>query len=404
MKTIGDIIRQYGEPYRKQFQPPPQHLKVLDAIAKCRTQALGGHAWCCTSCGGVHIHYNSCGNRHCPGCQAFKKEQWVEARKQELLPVPYLHLVFTIPHELNALVLSNDRLLYTILFKAVWKTVNQLARDERWLGAQTGMIAVLHTWGSNLSLHPHLHCILPCGGLDKNGQWVNTRKKRYFAPNKSVIAPLFRAHFLRLLCMAYEEERLVFYGAAKAYEEVAKLRGLFSSLAKKKWVVYAKQPFGGPAQIINYLSRYTHRIAISNHRIVKVSNGEVVFSYKKYQAQKKDGKAPILQMPLKVMEFIRRFLLHVLPKGFTRIRYYGILATRNRQTKLAAAQRQLHYQPLKVVNLTWQQRLLQLTGIDLRVCPFCGQTTLQSIGGVAATDFNNKAPPVIIQLNPVGTP
>ena len=163
MTTLGDILRQYADAYKLRFQPPPLHLKVIDAICRCRTSSLGGHAWACTNCGAVHVHYNSCGNRHCPGCQAFEKEKWVEARKQELLPVPYLHVVFTIPDSLNPLMLSNDRLLYNLLFKAAWKTIEQLGRDKKWLGAQPGMIAVLHTWGSNMSFHPHLHCIVPAG-------------------------------------------------------------------------------------------------------------------------------------------------------------------------------------------------------------------------------------------------
>ena len=167
--TLGHILQKYGAAYLQKYAVPAAHLKVMDAIRNCRTSALGGHAWVCTSCGGVHVHYNSCGNRHCPCCQAFEKEKWVEKRKQELLPVPYLHLVFTIPHELNPIVLSNDRLMYDLLFKATSKTIQQVAKDERWLGAQTGMIAVLHTWGSNLSLHPHLHVIIPAGGLNKAG-------------------------------------------------------------------------------------------------------------------------------------------------------------------------------------------------------------------------------------------
>jgi len=196
MIKIGEIFRKYAPSYLKQFPACANHLKVIDAIRNCRTSALGGHAWVCTSCGGMHVHYNSCGNRHCAQCQAFEKEKWVEKRKQELLPVPYLHLVFTLPHELNPIVLSNDRLIYNLLFKATWLTIQQIAKDKRWLGAQTGMIAVLHTWGSNLSLHPHLHLIIPAGGLNETAtKWIETKKKAFLAPNKKVLSPIFRLSF-----------------------------------------------------------------------------------------------------------------------------------------------------------------------------------------------------------------
>lgn len=319
MKTLGDILRFYKTKYLKKYHPPAHHLKVVDAICKCRTAALGGHAKVCTNCGGIHVFYNSCGNRHCPQCQAFEKEKWVAARKQELLPVPYLHLVFTLPHQLNSLVLSNDRLIYNLLFKAVWKSIQQIAHDKKWLGAQTGMIAVLHTWGSNLSLHPHLHCIIPCGGInEKQTRWIPTRKKRFLAPNKKVIAPIFKGIFLKLLRQAYEQEQLLCFGQSNIYNDIAELRNLFRKLQHLNWNVYAKQPFGGPAQILNYLSRYTHRIAISNQRIIAVNNNQVTFSYKNYK-KTKNGQPVIEKMTLDVMEFIRRFLMHVLPKGFQRI-------------------------------------------------------------------------------------
>jgi len=329
---------------------------VLDAISQCRTSALGGHAWVCTNCGGVHAHYNSCGNRHCPNCQAFEKEKWVEARKSELLPVGYLHLVFTLPHELNPLIRSNDRLLYGLLFKAVWQTVAKLSGQSRWLGAQTGMIAVLHTWGSNLSLHPHLHCIVPCGGLNKDqSAWIPTKKKNFLAPNKEVIAPLFRAIFLKHLRRAYEAGQLEFHGQAQVYKDPKQLTKLYRTLQAKKWNVYAKKPFGGPAQIINYLSRYTHRIALSNNRILGLKNGRVTISVKNYKKKDAKGLPLITSLTLCVLEFIRRFLLHVLPKGFQRIRYYGILSTRNRKTKLKKAQQLLQYQPPPKNPLNWKQ-------------------------------------------------
>jgi len=397
---MGDVLRTFKKQYINIYHPPPQHLKVIDAICKCRTSTLGGHAKSCTKCGAIHVFYNSCGNRHCPQCQAFEKEKWVEARKQELLPVPYLHLVFTLPHELNLLVLSNDRLIYSLLFKAVWKTIQQITQDKKWLGAQSGMIAVLHTWGSNLTLHPHLHCIIPCGGInEKQNQWIPTRKKRFLAPNKKVIAPIFKAIFLKLLRIAFEKCQLQFFGQARIYENLDVLAKLFRKLNHKNWNVFAKQPFGGPAQILNYLSRYTHRIAISNHRIIAAHNNQITFSYKNYKKSNSKGIAPIEKMTLTSMEFIRRFLLHVLPKGFQRIRYYGILAIRNRKLKLKNLQQILKYQPPPVSPLHWKDRLEQLTGKHPDECPFCKTRTLIVVGNlVQTTPTLGRSPPIVLQI------
>ena len=379
--TFGQILQKYGSTYIQQYAVSAAHLKVIDAIRNCRTSGLGGHAWVCTSCGGVHVHFNSCGNRHCPQCQAFEKEKWVEKRKQELLPVPYLHLVFTIPHELNPLVLSNERLMYNLLFKATWQTINKVAKDKRWLGAQTGMIAVLHTWGSNLSLHPHLHLIIPSGGLNKERtKWIGTKKKAFLAPNKKVLSPIFKAIFLKLLTKAFETDQLEFFGQAKLYEDITQLRQLFAVLQRKKWNVYAKKPFGGPAQILNYLSRYTHRVAISNHRIVGLKNNQLTFSVKDYKRKNDKGLPIIKNLTLNVLEFIRRFLLHVLPKGFQRIRYFGILAIRNRKTILKKVQTLLNHQPPAISPLHWKERLEQLTGVHPDTCPFCGLRTLKELG------------------------
>lgn len=400
MAKIGELFSQYALTYIQKFSPPIGHLKVIDAIRNCRTSALGGHAWVCTSCGGVHVHYNSCGNRHCPQCQAFEKEKWVEKRKQELLPVPYLHLVFTLPHELNPLVLSNDRLIYNLLFKATWQTICQVAKDKRWLGAQTGMIAVLHTWGSNLSLHPHLHLIIPCGGLNETQtKWIATKKKRFLAPNKKVLSPIFKGIFIKLLTKAYETGQLAFYGQAKVYEDIDQLRCLFNTLQRKNWNVYAKQPFGGPAQILNYLSRYTHRVAISNRRIVTLNNDKITFSVKDYKQKDAKGLPLIKNLTLNVLEFIRRFLLHVLPKGFQRIRYFGILAIRNRKTKLKTVQQLLKHQPPAINPLHWKERLAQLTGVHPDTCPFCGQKALKELGFIPQQFVPlGRSPPAQVQI------
>jgi hypothetical protein len=403
MVSLGSIVRDYGAAYKLQYSPPPLHLKVLDAVAACRTSALGGHAKACTTCGAIKVYYDSCCNRHCPGCQAFKKEKWVEDRKKELLPVAYLHVVFTLPHELNPLVLSNDRLIYSLLFKAVNQTIKQLGADPKWLGAQTGMIAVLHTWGSTLTLHPHIHCIIPAGGLSFDGKkWKSTKKKHYLAPNKTVIAPIFRGKFMSLLTTAFDLGQLQFFGAAKIYEDFKELHKLFTTISTKKWNVHAKTSFGGPEQIINYLSRYTHRIAISNHRILDIKNGRVSFTYKNYKAVKtKNCPAPIETTSLDVLEFIRRFLMHVVPKGFQRIRYYGFLATVNRKTKLEHIKKLLNFNGPNIQPINWQQRLIQLTGIDPDCCSFCNSKTLQFIGYVPPQTLTGRGPPQIIIIPPL---
>lgn len=329
----------------------------------------------------------------------------MEARKEELLPVSYLHVVFTIPSELNSLVLSNDRLLYGLLFKSAWQTIQQLSKDKKWLGAQTGMLAVLHTWGSNLSLHPHLHCIIPCGGLSEDKrEWITTKKSNFLAPNKKVIAPIFKGIFMSKLLKCFEADKLDFFGQSKVYEDTGELTKLFRKLYQKNWNVYAKKPFGGPVQILNYLSRYTHRVAISNHRIVSLKGSKITFSIKDYKQKDKKGLPLVTTLTLEVLEFIRRFLLHVLPKGFQRIRYYGILSTRNRKTKLKAAQKALQYTPPARSTLTFKERLEQLTGLDPDACPFCKQKTLQLLGHIVQQFLPiGRAPPVnLVLLTPEG--
>jgi len=399
--NLGQIIRQYGQAYIEQYRPPKTHLKVLSAIQNCRTAALGGHAWVCQACACLHVRYNSCRNRHCPNCQAFEKEKWIEHRKEELIPVPYLHIVFTLPHQLNSLTISNDRLIYQLLFKAAWQTLQTISEDKKWLGAQMGMIAVLHTWGSNLSLHPHLHCIVPAGGWDNEKQkWRATKNKRFLAPNKKVLSPVFKGIFMRLLIEAIEEGQVHFYGQAKMYEDMEQLRNLLQQLYKLNWVVYAKRPFAGPIQIIKYLSRYTHRIAISNHRIVALKDDKITFTVKNYRKLDKKGQPLKTTLTIGVLEFLRRFLMHVLPFRFVRIRYYGILSIRNRKTKLLQIQKHLgHQRPPRSV-LTTQQRLQQL-GIDPNQCPYCQQSTLTFLGYIPQTYLPpNKSPPLDILVVP----
>ena len=364
---VADILRDHLAAYKEQYSLSHSQQKAVQAIMNCRTSALGGHVDSCTSCGYVEISYNSCRNRHCPKCQWSAQQRWNNKRVEELLPVTYFHLVFTLPQELNALVSSNEAKLYGLLFHAAWESVKQLCSQEEWLGAQAGMIAVLHSWGQNLSLHPHLHCIVPGGGLAADGQsWVSSHKK-CFLPVR-VLSRVFRGKFLHQLRMIYGAGDLDLHGQARRLEPKSVFGQLVRKLYQKEWVVYAKQPFGGPAQVINYLGRYTHRIALSNGRIQAVADGKVTFSYKDYRQQ---GRQKC--MTLDAVEFIRRFLQHCLPPGFQKIRYYGILSTRNRKTKLAGLQRSLDYQPPQIH--------LGIGGLLMKdqkpVCPACGRPDIE---------------------------
>lgn len=287
-------------------------LRTLSAIKICRTDALGGHKAVCTECGVLKISYNSCRNRHCPKCQGKEREQWIEKRKDELLPVQYFHIVFTLPDTFNTLAMYEPKVIYDTLFQAAWQTIEIFSRDHKFLGANTGMISILHTWGQQLTLHPHIHCIVPQGGLTKNGQWKYAKSQgKYLFPVRAM-SKVFRAKYLAII-------RKKIAGMDKKLLNVA---------YKKSWVVYAKKPFGGAESVMEYLGRYTHKIAISNHRIIDIKNG-ITFKFKDY----KDG-AKTKEMMLEPMEFIRRFALHILPKGFVRIRHYGILSSTSKKNTI----------------------------------------------------------------------
>jgi hypothetical protein len=326
----------------------------MHAIEVCRTAALGGHVDECEKCGHLTISYNSCRNRHCPKCQFLKKEKWVEARGKELLPIEYFHVVFTLPDELNPLALRNREVVYTILFKAASETLTDLAKKR--LGVQAGFIAVLHTWGQNLMDHPHLHCIVSGGGLSQ-GKWISS-KRRFLFPVKAM-SRLFRGKFLAFLKKAHKEEHL----EAAGEDFACFLKGLYT----KEWVVYSKPPFNGPKTVFGYLGRYTHRIAITNHRIVGMENGKVSFLWKDYA----DGNKQKV-MTLDASEFIRRFLLHVLPDGFVKIRHFGFLSNRRRKECIDTCRTLLGVRkPEPVPSETWQESHLRITGIDLTRCPLC---------------------------------
>ncbi|PJB00068.1 MAG: IS91 family transposase [Ignavibacteriales bacterium CG_4_9_14_3_um_filter_30_11] len=332
---VADIFRKYGKEYLERYKQPAYILKVIGSIEKCRTAALGGHIDQCDSCGYKRISYNSCRNRHCPKCQSLAREKWIDERKKELLPVKYFHVVFTIPEELNRITLQNKKIVYDILFKAASETLLKLSKDKKHLGAETGILSVLHTWGQNLMEHPHLHCIVTGGGLSEDGkQWIEKKKgknqKKDFFIHVNVISDLFKKIFLSYFKKASKNKLLLFNGSISGLNNAAVFQKLLNDLYSKKWITYCKQPFGGAEQVINYLGRYTHRVAISNHRIKCIEGGKVTFSYKDYRNSNETK-----EMTLEALEFIRRFLLHILPNNFYKIRYYGILSSRNKKEKLS---------------------------------------------------------------------
>lgn len=371
---VADVVHAHGEDYRREHRPSAAQDKVLRHIASCRAAALGGHVDECTSCGHDRISYNSCRDRHCPKCQGPQRAQWLTDRLQRLLSTEYFHVVFTLPDLLNPLALRNKRLLFNILFRAASRTLLELAADPQRLGAQIGVTAVLHTWGQNMLFHPHLHCVVTGGGLSADAErWVPGRKQ-YFLPVK-VLGALFRGKYMASLQDAYKNGDLDLAGSTAELNDPVAWAGMRDRLHRTDWVVYAKRPFGGPEQVFNYLGRYTHRVAISNHRIVEVKDGRVVFSYRDY---KDDAKKKLTN--LGAVEFLRRFLLHVLPIGFVRIRHYGLYAGRNVHTRLAKAHRLLDpdrntadsAEASDPDEQSWWDRFFEQTGVDVMVCPRCG--------------------------------
>jgi hypothetical protein len=370
---VGDIFREYGPAYREAHALPLQQLKVMSALEKCRTKELGGHLEECDTCGAQRPAYDSCRNRHCPKCGWLPKEKWLIKRKNELLPVTYFHVVFTIPDLLNPLALVNQEVIYKILFRAGSETLLELGKDPRHLGADIGLMAILHTWGQNMIDHPHLHCVVPGGGLSEDEvEWLypkKSKKKKKFFVHVNVISDLFKKKFLAYLDKAYKKSELKFEGKVAYFKKPGEFKKLKDQLYGKKWVTYCKRPFGGPEQVLEYLGRYTHKVAIANHRIVKIENGRVYFKWKNY---KKGGK--LEQTSVEIFEFIRRFLLHVLPKGFFKIRYYGLLASRNRE-KLETCQGLLGVAtsepPQETPEKSFDEWFLELTGNEAKRCPYC---------------------------------
>ena len=398
---LADILRQHAESYCLRHPVSPEQAQVLRHLRQCRTAVLGGHVDRCDSCGYVRIWYNSCRDRHCPKCQAIARAEWIEARLERLLPVPYFHVVFTLPDELNPVCLQNRRELYGILFECAAETLLQIAADPKHLGGQVGFTAILHTWGQNLPLHPHLHCVVTGGGLSQDGKrWVAARDD--FLVSVKVLGRLFRGKFLARLQEFYQEGRLQLKGTAAPLSQAGGWRRWLAELYRQDWVVYAKPPFGGPEQVFGYLGRYSHRVAIANGRLIQMQDGKVSFWYKDYA----DGSKSKV-MTVEAEEFIRRFLLHVLPKGFTRIRHYGLAAGRNLNTKFVRCRELLgktpsfrqtgpSQEPLPDEALPqrpkWADRVLEWTGNDPLCCPRCrGPLTRSELPATLGHDLTRQA-------------
>jgi hypothetical protein len=376
---VADVFRRYGEAYRQEHGASLSiaQRRVMTAIEVCRTAVLGGHLEQCDHCGHQRNAYNSCSNRHCPKCQSFARFKWLEQRQAELLNTQYFHVVFTLPQQIAAIAYQNKRELYGILFRATAQTLLTIAADPKHLGAEIGFFAVLHTWGQNLLHHPHLHCVVTGGGLSADGsQWISCRDG-FFLP-VGVLSRLFRRLFLEYLLKAFDAGKLQFFSSLESLRDRYSFLDYLAPLREAEWVVYAKKPFAGPEQVLDYVGRYTHRVAISNNRLLDIAEGKVTFRYKDYRhdAQQKT-------MTLEAEEFIRRFLLHVLPEGFQRIRYYGFLANRYREQKLAHCRELLDMQapepPAFEGAKDYRERYEELIGPQLRECPVCHQGRMLAI-------------------------
>jgi hypothetical protein len=368
---IADILRKYGPAWRRanEGHVSLSKLKVMSAIEACRTEALGGHVAACTKCSHQHIAYNSCKNRHCPKCQGPAAREWMEARAEDLLPVEYFHVVFTLPAEIARIALWNKRAIYGLLFRASAETVMTIAADPKRMGARVGITSVLHTWGSALTHHPHIHMIVPGGGLSPGGtRWIAS--KPGFFLHVRVLSRLFRRLFFEGLMVLHRNGQLAFFQDLKRLVDAKAFTAYLAPLRKTEWVVYAKPPFGGPEAVLAYLSRYTHRVAISNNRLVSADASTVAFRWKDYRIKCGDRQKV---MRLATSEFIRRFLMHVLPDGFHRIRHYGLLASAQRKANIAKARMLLGAEAAKLEETS----TVEIIPLTLKEpCPCCGGTML----------------------------
>jgi hypothetical protein len=383
---VADVFRHYGDAYREQHDATlcTAQRRVMTAIELCRTAALGGHVEHCDQCDHQRISFNSCRNRHCPKCQSLARAQWLEDRRAELLNTQYFHVVFTLPQEIAAIAFQNKARVYGILFRAAAATLITIAADPKHLGAQVGFFAVLHSWGQNLLHHPHLHCVVAGGGLSPDGtRWISCRPG-FFLPVQ-VLSHLFRRLFLGYLQQAFDAGELQFFSSLEPLRERPAFLRYLAPIRYAEWVVYAKPPFAGPEEVLEYVGRYTHRVAISNNRLLDIADGKVRFRWRDYRDHNRQKT-----MSVSADEFIRRFLLHVLPEGFHRIRYYGLLGSRHRAQKLARC-RELLGMPAPEPSdgqseRDYRDHYEQLTGISLKQCPACHQgqmTIIETFDGIA---------------------
>ena len=392
LQEVADILRAHGEACCARHPVLPLQAGVLRRLAACRTAALGGHVDACDACGYTRVSYNSCRDRHCPKCQGLKRAQWLESRLERLLPVEHFHVVFTLPAALYPLMLYHPRRLYDLLFQAASQTLLTLASDRGRLGAQIGVTAILHTWGQNLLFHPHLHCVVTGGGLSPDGsRWVAARPG-YLLPVK-VLGRLFRGKFLAGVQEAYQAGQLALAGSVANLADPQVFRRWLDTLYRQDWVVYAKRPFGGAQQVFRYLGRYSHRVAIAHSRLLALEDGQVSFRWKDYAD---DHRTKVMR--LTADEFIRRFLLHVLPKRFVRIRHYGLLAGRNVTTHLARCRQLLAVPDVPPsVERTWLDRVRDGTGEDLSCCPRCqGPLTRRAFDGAPTAAIGPPGQPAAL--------
>lgn len=375
---VADIFRMHGEAYRKAYHVPWEHIRVMNDIMACRTPQLGGFIERCDTCSFTREVYHSCGNRHCPKCQTLTKARWLQARLTEILPVKYFHTVFTLPHDLNPLILSNKALMLDMLFAAVSRTLLSFGRNN--LGGRMGFLAILHTWSQVLLDHFHIHCVVPGGVLADDGKtWITKRgTKPYLFPVKA-LSKVFRGKFIALLEHARRTDRLIYPGHAGMFGTPEGFARLLRALRSQEWVVYSKAPFAGAEQVLEYLGRYTHRVAVSNNRILHVDEEHVTFSYRDRRNNVRT------EMTLQGNEFIRRFLLHVLPKGFMRIRSFGFLANRIKKQSLVGIRESLGQNPPEQTGAkTSRELLLELTGVDIVRCPECGKGHMKTVSEIPA--------------------
>jgi len=363
---VADIFREYIGAYQETFPLLPDHYKIVHNLLSCRTAELGGHMERCNHCGTQRISYNSCRNRHCPKCQNMPRERWLHARKAELLPVPYYHNVFTLPHDLNLIILANKKIMLNILFKAVSQTLLAFGESPKnKLAGKLGFIAILHTWDQRLNAHFHLHCLIPGGVLKTDGSFKPCKRAYLF--NVKALSQVFRGKFLDYMTQAYQDGQLTFPGTCSPFEKPERFNQLKDSLYSKKWVVYIQKPIKHPEYVLEYLGRYTHRVAISNHRIVSIQDGMVTFTYKNRDTQK------TMPCTITTVEFIRRFLLHSLPIGFMRIRHFGFLSNRHKAENIKKIRTFLgeSAELNKDACQSIEDIMFQLTGIHITLCPHC---------------------------------